>query len=147
MGILRNAQHEIVAQSLAKGKSAEEASTLAGFDATASSFVPNAKKRAQNKNIRARVIEIQQVGAYCAGITAECLIEEAEEARRLAMHDGMPSAAISAVVCKGKLAGIWKDRAELTGKDGAPLVPTVDDAARAKALRSFMKKIENLAKA
>lgn len=147
MGILRNSKLEIVAQALAKGKSAEEASTLAGYDTEASSFAPNARKRAQNKGVRARVVEIQQIGAYCAAITAECLIIEAEEARLLAMHDGLPTAAISAIVCKGKLSGIWKDRAELTGKDGAPLVPAVDDAARAKALLTFMKKTQHLAKA
>jgi hypothetical protein len=146
MGILRNPQFEIIAQERAAGKSPEEACTIAGCDTEASSFASNARRRCQNKQIRARVLEIQSIAARCAGITAEQLIAEAEEARILAMLDGAPSAAISAIVCKGKLAGIWKDRAELTGKDGAPLVPTVDDAARAKALATFMKKMQSLAK-
>jgi hypothetical protein len=147
MGILRNPQLEIVAQELAAGKLPEPASAAAGYDTAASSFAPNARRRAQNAKVRARVVEIQQIGARCAAISAEMLIVEAEEARLLAMEDRSPSAAISAIVCKGKLSGIWKDKAEFTGKDGAPLVPALDDASRAKALRSFLRKVEHLAKA
>jgi hypothetical protein len=41
---------------------------------------------------------------------------------QLAMRIRQPGAAIAAVTCRAKLAGHWKERAELTGKDGGAAV-------------------------
>jgi hypothetical protein len=57
MAFLVNARHEIVAQELAAGKTPTEASVIAGYPA-GSSFAPNARRRAQHANIRARMVEI-----------------------------------------------------------------------------------------
>jgi hypothetical protein len=40
-------------------------------------------------------------------VTIESLINEAEEARCLAMKRNRPSAAVAAIICKAKLAGVW----------------------------------------
>jgi uncharacterized protein YggL (DUF469 family) len=50
---------------------------------------------------------LQQAGALRAEVTVESLINEAEEARCLAMKGNRPSAAVAAIVCKAKLAGVW----------------------------------------
>lgn len=125
MSSLRNPKHEIVAQELAAGKTPEQASDLAGYDRSASSFASNARKRAQRKDIRERLKEIQAIGAKCAAVTAESLIFEAEEARRKAMTEkGGAGAAISAVTCKAKLAGLWVEKGAFTdptGKTAAPV--------------------------
>lgn len=116
---------EVVAQAIAAGKSPVEASEAAGYP-KGSSFAANARKRAQRADVRARVREIQAIGAERAAVTTESLIEEAEQARSLAMAIESPAAAVSAVIAKGKLAGLFKERAEVTGKDGKPLLDPPD---------------------
>jgi hypothetical protein len=60
MGVLRNTKHEMVAQALAIGATTAEASHAAGIRA-GSSFKSNAKKRAQRKDIKARVVELMEI--------------------------------------------------------------------------------------
>lgn len=77
MPALRNRQHEIVAQELAAGRSAEEASATAGYPA-GSSFAANARKRAQREDIKARVMEIRapaiERSAEGAGLSCEYML-------------------------------------------------------------------------
>jgi len=58
MGRLRDPRHEMVAREMALGKSAVEACEIAGYPA-GSSFGPNARKRAQRLDIKARIAELQ----------------------------------------------------------------------------------------
>jgi hypothetical protein len=55
---MRDPRHEIVAQAIASGKAAVEASEEAGYP-PGSSFAANARKRAQRLDIKARVAELQ----------------------------------------------------------------------------------------
>jgi hypothetical protein len=87
----------------------------------ASSFKANARKFCQRKAVRERVAEIQYAGAALASTSVGSLIVEAELARAGAMTKRDFSAAIQGVQTKAKLAGLWRDRVEATGKDGAPL--------------------------
>lgn len=74
MPVLGNPRHERVAQLLAAGCSAEDASAQAGFNAAASSFAANARKRAQRPDIRERRKELQgQVADKIIEVTAEWL--------------------------------------------------------------------------
>lgn len=99
----------------------EEAAAIGGLDPAASSFKANARKFRQRKAIRDRVAEIQYAGAALASTSVGSLIVEAESARSLAMNKKDASAANQCIVTKAKLAGVWRDRVEATGKDGAPL--------------------------
>lgn len=99
----------------------EEAAAIGGLDPAASSFKANARKFCQRKVIRERVGEIQYAGAALASTSVGSLIVEAEAARVMAMNLKEPSAANQCIQTKAKLAGIWRDRVEATGKDGAPL--------------------------
>lgn len=138
MVALRDPQHERACQHLAGGFSltpeerakrglspeatlAEEAAAIGGLDPSASSFKANARKFRQRKVIAERVAEIQYAGAALASTSVGSLIVEAEAARAGAMVKKDFSAAIQGVQTKAKLAGIWRDRVEATGKDGAPL--------------------------
>lgn len=49
-------------------------------------------------------------------MTIESLILEAEEARALAMKIDQPSAAVSALTAKAKLAGLWIEKSERTNR-------------------------------
>jgi hypothetical protein len=138
MVALRNPQDERACQHLAAGFAMtpeerskrglsvspslhEEAAAVGGLDTGASSFRSNARKFCQRKAIRERVAEIQYAGAALASTSVGSLIVEAEAARAGAMQKKDFSAANQCIVTKGKLAGVYRDRSEVTGKDGAPL--------------------------
>lgn len=103
----------------------EEAAAIGGLDPSASSFKSNARKFCQRKAVRERVAEIQYAGAALASTSIGSLIVEAEAARAGAMTKKDFSAALTGVQTKAKLAGLWRDRVEATGKDGAPLPASV----------------------
>jgi hypothetical protein len=128
MAALRDPRWENAAQHLAAGKHgegrtlAEEAAEIAGYDPVASSFKSNARKFIQHPHIRVRVAEIQKAGAALASVSAGSLILEADEARVKAMRERAgAAAAVSAIVCKAKLAGVWRERSELSGPNGGPV--------------------------
>lgn len=103
----------------------EEAAAIGGLDTLASSFRANARKFCQRAAIRERVAGIQYQGAALASTSVASLLVEAEEARALAMKQREPSAANQCIMTKAKLAGIWRDKVEATGANGAPLAPAV----------------------
>jgi hypothetical protein len=115
MPTLRNSRHEIFAQELATGKTADAAYVLAGYKENRS----NAVRLGADRNIQARLAEIQSVGAERAAITVETLIAEAEAARSKAMSEkGGANAAVAAITVKAKLAGLWLDKTALTDPSG-----------------------------
>lgn len=138
MGALRNPQDERAAQHLAAGFALtaeerdkrglrpdatiqEEAAAIGGLDTAASSFRPNARKFCRRKAIAERIAEIQYAGSALASVSIGSLLVEAEAARDMAMKLKEPSAANQCVQTKAKLAGLWREKVEATGKDGAPL--------------------------
>jgi hypothetical protein len=115
MPTLRNPRHEKFAQELATGKTADAAYVLAGYKENRS----NAARLGADRDIQARVAEIQSVGAERAAITVETLIVEAEAARSKAMGEkGGAAAAVAAITAKAKLAGLWRDKVAQTDPSG-----------------------------
>jgi pseudouridine-5'-phosphate glycosidase len=113
MPSLDNPKHERFAQDLAKGKSAEEAYTNAGYKPSRS----NASVLRANQNIVDRVAEIQDRSAIRAEITLQSLLEEAAQIQAAALKDGQYSASVAALTAKAKLAGLWVDKAESTNRN------------------------------
>lgn len=112
MPVLSNPRHEKFAQALAKGSSASEAYERAGY-------LPkrqNAARLMSNDDVRIRVAELQAKGASKAVVTLQTLLDEAEEARVLAMRINQPSAAVSAIKEKGVLAGLRVEKRENTNR-------------------------------
>lgn len=124
MPVLKNTRHERFAQELAKGRSQAEAYELAGYKPSRSA----AARLAADVNICARLSELQdRVAARTeitvADITARLLAiaakgETSDEAPKL-------SVARAALMDAAKLNGLVTDKRELTGVDGAPLIPAV----------------------
>jgi hypothetical protein len=120
MPILTNPKHEAFAQGLARGLSAAAAYVEAGYKANRH----NAAALAREKHIRTRVTELQEEqlaihqqataeAAARAKVTIESLIIEAEAARVKAMSEkGGAAAAVSALIAKAKLAGMWRERVD-----------------------------------
>jgi phage terminase small subunit len=112
---LQNPRHERFAQELAIGKSADTAYVLAGYKENRS----NAARLGADRDIQARVAEIQSMGAQLAAITVEALIAEAEAARTKAMAEkGGANAAVAAITAKAKLAGLWREKVAQTDPSG-----------------------------
>jgi phage terminase small subunit len=108
MPVLNNPRHERFAQELAKGKTADEAYVIAGYQENRC----NASRLKTNENILNRIAELQQRTAERALVTAESLLKEAEEIRVAALAAGSYAAAISAVKEKGILAGVRVEKSE-----------------------------------
>jgi hypothetical protein len=119
MPALANSRHEAFAQALARGLSTAAAYAEAGYKPNRGNAHTLLK---QNKSVSKRVEEIQaeqlaihqQVTAEAAAnakVTLESLIAEAEAARAKAMEEkGGAAAAVSALIAKAKLAGMWREK-------------------------------------
>jgi uncharacterized protein (DUF885 family) len=126
MTALPNPKHENFAQALARGSSAAAAHVEAGYRENRH----NAATLARKQHILTRVGELQEEqlsihqqatadAAANAQVTIESLIAEAEAARAKAMEEkGGAAAAVSALIAKAKLAGMWREK--LTGTTLAP---------------------------
>jgi phage terminase small subunit len=121
--VLENQRHELFAQELAKGKSATEAYVLAGYRPSRK----NASRLRANEGINARVGELQGAAARSAEITIESICAELDQANQIAMANGQASAMVSASTLRAKLAGLLKDRVEITAVNEFEHCRTVDE--------------------
>jgi hypothetical protein len=113
MPVLSNAKHELFCQHLALGKTASEAYELAGYKPSRS----NASVLRAKQNISDRLAEILRESEKTVldqiEYTRDALLSELEEARKLALKRGQPSAAVQASMGKAKLLGLIIDRREV----------------------------------
>jgi hypothetical protein len=131
MPLLDNPKHEIYAQELAKGTTATRAYVRAGYRESR----PAASRLSTNVNIQGRVAELQAVTAERAEITIESLLREAEKIWLAAMASGQCSAAVSALILKAKLAGLWGKKRDNTNKNSARELTDGEIATRLAELR------------
>jgi len=110
---LDNPRQEHFAQELAKGKTAAQAYALVGYKPNPG----NATRLKLNEKIIARVQELLGRSAARAEVTVASILNELEEARKLAAEINQPSAAVAATLGKAKVAGLIVDRKEV-GKPG-----------------------------
>lgn len=127
MPALRNRKLELLAQELANGKTAEEASRLAGY-ADGTSFKANAKKRVQNKRVKARVAELRAPGIALAeeqaAITTEYILAKCGQIMQPKLAKDKIKAADQ--IAAGRLAAqiigaLAPERHEHSGPAGQPL--------------------------
>lgn len=109
--------------------------TEKSINETASRLLKNVKVAARIAALRAPVVEK-------AGLTLEKHLDDLLRLRNMAVKDAKWTAAIQAEIARGKAAGLYVERTELTGKDGAPIPLTnvpVDEylKARSKVLGEF----------
>lgn len=108
MSVLRNSRHEAFAQAVAKGKSAAEAYSEAGYKL----HRPSASRLLTNANVAARVSELKERAAEQAEVTAKDVIiglyKEATREGEGASH----SARVAAWGLLGKYHNLFTDRIE-----------------------------------
>lgn len=88
----------------------------------------NACKMLADANVQLRLQELQKMSAEKHEITIDKLTQMTLDAYKLAMKDDVkaPSAAVKASEFLGKLHGLIVEKREVSGKDGAPLVPVLN---------------------
>ncbi len=116
MPALTNPKHEIYAQELAKGKTADEAYALAGYKKSRK----NASRLKANEDILDRITQLRHGASKRAEVTIASLMQEASDIQAAAMEAKQLSAASQALTIKAKLAGLWVDKAENTNRNVDP---------------------------
>lgn len=101
-----------------------------------------AKELVDHPKIAARIAALRAPVVEKAGLTLEKHLDDLLRLRNMAVKDAKWTAAIQAEIARGKAAGLYVERTELTGKDGAPIpltnVPVSDYLkARAEVLGEF----------
>jgi hypothetical protein len=109
MTVLANHRRERFCQLLAQGLTEADAHARAGYRRNDG----NASTLARHPDVLERLKEIKGKQAAKALVTAETLINEADEARVGAMKSGQYSAASAAVKIKSVLSGHWIERQEV----------------------------------
>ena len=83
----------------------------------------NAKALLDNDNIATRLDELQRPVRERATLTLESHLERLKHLSNMAETAEQYSAAIKAEESRGKASGLYTDKKEITGKDGAALIP------------------------
>ncbi|MEN9885518.1 MAG: Burkholderia phage vB BmuP [Pseudomonadota bacterium] len=109
---------------------------------TEKSVNENASKLLKHAKVAPRIAELRAPAVEKAGLTLEKHLDDLLRLRNMAVKDAKWTAAIQAEIARGKAAGLYVERTELTGKDGAPIPLTnvpVDEylKARSKVLGEF----------
>ena len=137
MPILENSRHEIFAQELAKGATADEAYRLAGY----SDNRGNATRLKANESVLKRVAELKEAAAVRARKSMDDILEQLDDDRKFAREMEAPSAAIQATMGQAKLLGYDKQLIEHTGKDGGPIeTADLSDMETIKRMRFLMSR-------
>lgn len=120
MPALSNAKHELFAQGLAKGKTADEAYQDAGYAPNRG----NASTLKANQNVEARVAEILNKAATRTEITVASITERllAIAAKgEISAEAPMLSVGRAALMDAAKLNGLITDKSELSGPNGGAI--------------------------
>lgn len=125
MAALQNHKHELFAQALAKGETADAAYVSAGYRANRG----NAATLKANQNVEQRVAELQERAAIKVDLTITDIVQMLNEDRALARQCEQSGSAVSATLGMAKVLGFLRDKVELTGKDGGPVEHTVEQRA------------------
>lgn len=119
---LENQRHERFCQALFEGKPANAAYQEAGYKP----HDGNCIRLKGNERIKARVVELQTEAARSSAITVESICAELDAANAVAREKGQANAMVSASALRAKLAGLLKDRVEIT--NSAPDYDEPDEA-------------------
>lgn len=104
---------ERFAQGVAQGMSQREAYERAGYRSKGQKNIQcNASALANRKNVKARIVELQQKQAQRIGITVDKLVEELDMMLALSIAANQPGAGVAAIMSKAKLCGLVTDKVE-----------------------------------
>lgn len=90
--------------------------------------VKRASELANRSDIKGRLAELRKANQQRHEITVDSLVEELEEARRVARDEGQASAMVASTMGKAKLMGLDKQLVEHSGGISYTIVTGVPDA-------------------
>lgn len=134
MAELQNRRHELFAQGLAEGKTADQAYADAGY-------LPNrcnaSRLKTTNENIVRRVEELQKEHRKRHDITVDDLLDEYDENREAAFETSQLAAANGATTGKARLLGLDKAAAPTVNVKAETV--KLSDAEAARRLEYFLE--------
>lgn len=108
---------------------------------TAASVNRKAKEVLDNVKITARLAELRKPAADKAKITLESHLDDLRMLRNAAVKDKKWDAAVKAEVARGRAAGIYIERHEVTGKGGGPMESKVEGGANEEQIRAIVNEL------
>jgi hypothetical protein len=121
MPVLPNPRHEAFAQALAKGKSATEAYTQAGYKVSAKTAAEAGSRLSRNVKVEARVTELQTKAAEKAEWTAADRLKSLKGILDATVTSD-PRTAIAAIAEANKMDGSYPPaQHRLAGPNGGPI--------------------------
>lgn len=134
MPTLKSPRRETFAQNIAKqprtGRTITQCYLDAGFRGQGHGAEVNASKLLSQTEVADRVAEILMSAAKKTRLTVESMIEEAEEARQLALRVEQPGAAVQASALRAKVAGLMVDKVEVGGPGAFDSCTTTEEIAQ-----------------
>ena len=107
-------KQEKFAQNVAKGMRKKDAAQQAGYSEKNAGRAGTVLSSDQNPLVKNRIHELQTKAADKAELTLGTHLVDLKEIRDGAMRNGAWSAAVTAEVARGKAAGLYVNRSELT---------------------------------
>ena len=107
-------QQEKFAQNVAKGMNKTEAAKAAGYSEKNATRAGSMLASNNNPRVLDRIQQLQEMGAMKAGLNLSTHLVDLKDIRDGAMRNGAWSAAVTAEVSRGKAAGLYINRSELT---------------------------------
>tara|TARA_R100000781_G_scaffold24653_4_gene18256 strand:- start:273 stop:806 length:534 start_codon:yes stop_codon:yes gene_type:complete len=107
-------QQEKFAQNVAKGMNKTEAAKQAGYSEKNATRAGTMLASKNNPKVMDRIQHLQEMGAMKAGLNLSTHLTDLKDIRDGAMRNGAWSAAVTAEVSRGKAAGLYINRSELT---------------------------------
>lgn len=101
---------------------------------SAASVNRKAKELLDNGKIAARLAQLRATHAERHAVTVDDIAQMLREDREFARQHAKPSACVAATMGLAKLYGHLTDKAEITGKGGADLIPTRTEDEERKML-------------
>jgi phage terminase small subunit len=117
------AKQEAFAQAVTSGKTQADAYRSA-FNAgkmKAETIQQSASRLMADRKVSARVAELRKPVVEAVQITLAAHLDRLAALSDKAEQEGKYSAAVAAEVARGKASGLYVDKMEHTGKDGAPI--------------------------
>jgi hypothetical protein len=137
MPVLRNVRREKFAQALAHGAAVPQAYERAGY-VPGKGVAASAARLSGKAEPKARVAEIKARVAAPAEPSVAKLLDELEEARRLAIEIKQPAAAVSATLAKARIAGMINEKAD--GKAGTTLYFELTETEAARRIAFILRR-------
>jgi hypothetical protein len=134
-GPLRNTRHEAFAQALFErpktGNTLAQCYESVGYKTKGHASETVASRLSFAEHIQARVSELQGAVAKQAVISIESICAELDEANAVAKAHGQAGAMVSASTLRAKLAGLLREKVEITGLDPLSQCKTIAQVAEA----------------